>query len=126
MKPATMPMNTKMSSARVSISMASPRIVSTGGLPSRWNVQRAPIRRQRAFAHHLRKRRVWEDGAHQVFLGGLQLHGDDEALDELGNLGADHVGADQLAGARVEDGFDETVALAQRQGFAIGAEGKPA
>ena len=32
-----------------------------------------------------------EDGMHQVFLGGLQVHGDDEALDQLGDLGADHM-----------------------------------
>ena len=34
---------------------------------------------------------MWEDGLDQLFLGGLEVHGDDEALDQLGDLGADVV-----------------------------------
>ena len=43
--------------------------------------------------HHLAERRVREDGFHQFRLGGFQRAANDIALDQLGHLGADHVGA---------------------------------
>ena len=39
-----------------------------------------------------------EDGVHQLFLGGLEVHRHHEALDQLGHFRTDHVGAEQLAG----------------------------
>jgi hypothetical protein len=53
---------------------------------------------QHAFMHHLAQRRMREDGVHQVFLGGLQVHGHDIALDQFGDFRADHVRAEKLAG----------------------------
>jgi hypothetical protein len=48
-----------------------------------------------------------EDRVHQLFLGRLEVHGDDEALDQLGHFRADHVRAEQLAGLLVEDRLDQ-------------------
>jgi hypothetical protein len=50
-----------------------------------------------------------EDRVHQLFLGRLQVHGDDEALDQFGHFRADHVRAQQLAGLGVEDGLDQAL-----------------
>src|SRR5262249_28277342 len=48
--------------------------------------------------------------------------GDDETLNELGDLGADHVSADELARLRIEDRLDEALVLAQRNGLAVAEE----
>ena len=63
-----------------------------------------------------------EDRVHQFFLGRFQIHGDDKALNEFGNFGADHVSAQKLAGLPVEDRLDETLILAERDRFSVGAE----
>ena len=46
------------------------------------------------------------------------------ALDQLGDLGADHVGAQQLAGLGVEHGLDQALGLAQRDRLAVADEGE--
>ena len=61
-------------------------------------MQRAAVGVEHRFAHHLRQCRVGEDGGDQFGLGGFQRLGDDEALNELGRLGADQMGAEQRAG----------------------------
>src|SRR5579862_7665062 len=55
------------------------------------NVQHTPIGVEHCFLHHLRQGRMREHGVHQLLFGRLQVHGDDIALDQLGDLGADHV-----------------------------------
>ena len=72
--------------------------------------------------HHLRQGRVREDGVHQIGLGRLHGPGDDVALDQLGDFGADHVGAQQLAGLGVEHGLDHALGLAQRDRLAVADE----
>jgi hypothetical protein len=47
---------------------------------------------------------------------------DDVALDQLGHLGADHVGAEQLAGLGVEHGLDHALGLAERDRLAVADE----
>src|SRR5262245_24824827 len=54
----------------------------------------APEGIEHAFVHGLRQRRVREDRVHEVFLGGLELHGNGKALDQLGHFCADHVCAE--------------------------------
>ena len=48
--------------------------------------------------------------------------GDDEALDQLGDFRADHVGAEQLAGLGVEHGLDHALGLAERDRLAVADE----
>ena len=69
--------------------------------------------------HHLAQRRVREDRMHQICLDQFSGFRDDIALDQFGNLRADHMGAQQLAGLFVKDGFDITFRLAQRNRLAI-------
>ena len=63
-----------------------------------------------------------EDGVHQFFLGGLEVHRDDEALDQLGDFRADQMGAQQLAGLGVEDRLRKPRILAERDRLAVGDE----
>ena len=56
------------------------------------DVQDAPVGVEHRFLHHLRQGRMREHRVHQLLFGRLQVHGDHIALDQLGNLGADHVG----------------------------------
>ena len=37
-----------------------------------------------------------EDRVHQFCFGGFEVHGDDEALDELGHLGSDQMRAEEI------------------------------
>src|SRR5215470_12598268 len=67
-----------------------------------------------------------EYGLHELGFRGLQRFGDRETLDELRGLGADHVRAEQLAAAGVEDGLYEAVRLRERDRLAVGAIGKAA
>src|SRR5262249_8653403 len=86
------------------------------------DVDDAAIGRQDALVHHLGERRVREDAVDQVFLGRLQVHGDDETRDQLGALGADHVAAKELPGLLVEDGLDQAFGLAERDRLAVADE----
>ncbi|MGY3082320.1 hypothetical protein ACVWZZ_008728 [Bradyrhizobium sp. LM6.10] len=63
---------------------------------------------------------------HQLFFRGLQIHGDDVALNQLGDLCADHVGAEELAGLLVEDHLDQALVLAERDRLAVTDEGEAA
>ena len=63
-----------------------------------------------------------EDGVDQLFLGGLEPHGNDEALNQFRDLRAYHVGPKQFTGLGIEDRLDETLILTQRNGLAIGQE----
>jgi len=90
------------------------------------HIQHPPIRIQHGFLHHLRQRRMREHGVHQLFFGGLQIHRHHVALDQLGDFGADHVGAQQLAGSLVEDHFDQPLVLTERNGLAVADERKAA
>ena len=63
---------------------------------------------------------------HQLFFGSLQIHRHHVALDELGDFGADHVGAEELPGLLVEDHLDQTLVLAERDGLAVADERKAA
>src|ERR1700688_1886167 len=90
------------------------------------HIQNATIRIQHRFLHHLRQRRMREHGVHELFFRGLQVHGDDVALDQLGHFHADHVRAEQLSGLFVEDHFHQALILAERDRLAIADEGKAA
>ena len=63
-----------------------------------------------------------EHRVHQVGFGGLQRFGDGIALDQFGDLGADHVRAQQFARFGVEHGFDQALGFAQRNGLAVADE----
>jgi hypothetical protein len=67
-----------------------------------------------------------EDRVHQIFLGCLQVHGNDIALDQLRHFRADHVRAKQLAGFLIEDRLDQPVGLTQRDCLAVANEGEAA
>ena len=67
-----------------------------------------------------------EDGVHEVCFRGLQGFGHRIALDEFGDFGADHMGAEELTGFFVKDGFDQPLWFAQRNGFAVADKGKAA
>ena len=43
----------------------------------------------------------------QFLFRRLQVHRDHEALDQFGDLGADHMRAEELSGRRVEDRLDQ-------------------
>src|SRR5215207_1678698 len=67
-----------------------------------------------------------EDGVDQLFFRGFQIHRDDETLNELGDLRANHVSAKQRAGLGVENRFYEALVLPQGNGFAVTYERKAA
>jgi hypothetical protein len=68
---------------------------ATEGVLRPSNVQRPAKGVQRRLVHAFADRRVREDRGEEVGLGGFQGHGQGVALDHLGDIGADHVGADQ-------------------------------
>src|SRR5579862_1548953 len=82
------------------------------------------IRIKDALVHGLRDRRMREDRPHQLCLGGLQRLSDGVALDQLGDLGADHVRAEELASLAVEHGLDHALGLAERDCLAVADERK--
>ena len=67
-----------------------------------------------------------ENGVHQFFFRGFKSHGQDEALDQFRDFRADHMGANQASGFCVENGLDQALIFAQRNGFAVGEEGEAA
>src|SRR5947207_804217 len=67
-----------------------------------------------------------EDGVHKLLFRGLQIHGYDITLDQLGHLGADHVGAEERAGLLVEYHLHQALILAERDRLAVADEGKAA
>src|SRR5690606_7812189 len=84
---------------------------------ARSSVQCTPIGIEHAFLQRFRNRRMREDRMHKLFLGRLEVHGDDETLDQFGHFRADEMGAEQLAGLLVEDRLDETLVFAERDGL---------
>ena len=66
-----------------------------------------------------------EDGVHQLFLRGFEIHRHHVALNELGHLGADHVRAEKLAGFLVEDHLHQALIFAERDRLAIADKRKP-
>src|ERR1043166_9063669 len=88
------------------------------------DVQHAAVGVEHRLFHHFRQRRMREDGVHQLFFGGLQIHRHHVALDQFGHLGTDHVRADERTGLLVEDDFDQPLVLAHRDRLAVADEGK--
>ncbi len=60
---------------------------------------------------------------HQLFFRRLQVHRDHEALDQFGDLSANHVRTKQLTRLLVEDDLDHALVFAERDRLAVGAEG---
>ena len=85
-----------------------------------------PYASSTALMHHLRQRRVREDGVHQLDFRRLHRFGDGVALDQLGDFGADHMRAEQFAGLGVEHGLDHAFGLAERDGLAVALIGEMA
>ena len=81
-----------------------------------------PISVKHGLVHRLGQGRVREDRAHQFGLGRLQRLGDRVALDQFGDLGADHMRAEQFAGLGVEHGLDHALGLAERDRLAVADE----
>src|SRR5581483_1686793 len=74
------------------------------GVPGQGSdVKRAAVSVEHRFAHHLRQCWMGEDGCHQFGLGGFEGSRDGEALDQLGRLGAEKMGAKQGAALGIED-----------------------
>src|SRR5262249_30925013 len=82
-------------------------------------VDGAAVSVKHGLVHRLRQGRMREDRANEFGLGGLQGLGDRVALDQLGDLGADHVRAQKLTGLAVEDRLDHTLGLTERDRLAI-------
>ena len=82
----------------------------------------AAIGVQHRFMHGFGDGRVREDGMHQFLLGGFQRPRHGITLNHFRNFRADHMRAQKLAGLGVEDGFDETFRLTQRNRLAIANE----
>src|SRR5262245_28562516 len=72
-----------------------------------------------SLVHRFRDGRVREDRANQLSLGRLQGLGDGVALDQLGDLGANHMSTQELAGLAVEHRLDHPFRLAQRDRLAV-------
>ena len=63
---------------------------------------------------------------HEIGLDQFGGFADGIALDQLGDFGAHHMRAEQLAGFGVEYGLDEAFGLAQRDRLAVADEGEVA
>src|SRR3569832_1529717 len=95
--------------------------------PSRpLHVQNTSVRIEHRFLHHLRQSRMREDSVHQFLFRRLEVHRDDIALDQFGDLGADHMGAEKLPGLLVEDDLLQPLVLPKRDRLAIADEGEAA
>ncbi len=64
-----------------------------------------------ALVHHFRQGRMRENCIYKFHLGRLAVHGDDKTLDELGDFGSNHMGAEKFSGFCVKNGFYESVGL---------------
>src|SRR5262245_49951202 len=65
-----------------------------------------------------------EDAGLQLGIGAFERSRNRITLNELGDFRTDHVRAQKLSGARVEDSLDETLGFAERDSLAIADEGK--
>src|SRR3569832_226485 len=95
--------------------------------PSRpLHVQNTSVRIEHRFLHHLRQSRMREDSVHQFLFRRLEGHRDDIALDQFGDLCADHMGAEKLPGLLVEDDLLQPLVLPKRDRLAVADEGEAA
>src|SRR5690554_3846517 len=85
-------------------------------------VDSAVERRQNGFVHGLRQGGVREDRASQLGLSGFETASNGETLDLLSDFGADHVGAQQLAGSGIEDRLHQTLTVAEGKRLAVGGQ----
>src|SRR6516164_2448720 len=94
----------------------------------RWSpdVEHAPVSIQYRFFHHLRQSRMRTHRVHQFCFGGLEIHRDHVALDQLGDLSSDHVRSKERARRLVEDHLHQTLILAERNRLAVSDEWKSA
>src|ERR1700730_852356 len=90
------------------------------------HVDYAAIGVQHAFVHHFRQGGVRKHRIDEFRLGRLAIHGYDKALDQLGDFGPNHMGAEKFSGFGVKNGFYESLRLAERDRLAIADEGKAA
>src|SRR5882757_6390825 len=88
------------------------------------HIHRPPVRVEHSFLHRLRDGRMGKNGVHQLFLGGFEIHRDDESLDQFGDFGADEMRAEQLAGLVVEDHLGHALILAERHRLTVAGERK--
>src|ERR1700682_5373932 len=88
------------------------------------NVQHAPIGIEYRLLHHLGERRMRENRVDALRFGGFKIHRHHVTLDQLGDLGADHMGAEQLPAGLVEDHLDQSLVLAERDRLAVADERK--
>ena len=90
-------------------------------------MQRLLVGIEHRFVHHLRQRRMREDGVRRALRRSASpVLAIDIALDQFGDFGADHVRAQQFAGVGIEHGLDQAFGLAQRDRLAVADEGKVA
>ena len=89
------------------------------------HIQRLAVGVEHGFLHRLRDGGMREDRVHQFFLCGFEVHRHHKTLDQFGHFGADHVGAEQLAGLLVEDHLYHALVLALRDRLAVADERKP-
>src|SRR6185369_14168453 len=82
--------------------------------------------RQRGFLRRLGQSRMRVDGDADVVRRGAILESQNNLGDELRNVGADEMSAEQLVRARVRDELNEARILAHGAGTTVRAERKPA
>ena len=69
--------------------------------------------------HHFRQGRMRENAVDELFLGGFEVHGYDESLNEFRDFRPDQVRAEKLSGFRIENGLGEPIGHAKCDGLAI-------
>jgi hypothetical protein len=74
------------------------------------------------FLQRFRQRRVGVDVADQFLDGQIPALGQGQLGQQLGDLGADQVRAEQLPVGRIGDDFGESGGIAVAVGFSVGAE----
>ena len=77
---------------------------------------------EHAFVHRLRKRRVREDRVHQVFLGGFELHGNDEPWINSVTSAPTICAPKSWPLLGIEDGLHQALVFAERDGLAVADE----
>src|SRR4051812_34045706 len=88
------------------------------------DMNRATEDRERRLLGGLGERGMRVYGDADVLRRAPILHGEDDLGDELRDVGADHVAAEDLVGGRVGDELDESGGLTRRTRAAIRREGE--